>query len=83
MSVDPIAARRARVVRAVKAGQRIGYSALLVAMVAFFVGAATNFPRASVVVVMASLALSCLVLPAAIVFGYAVRAAEREERTGQ
>jgi len=51
-----------------------------VAMVAFFVGAATGFPRAAVGAVITALVVSCVTLPAAIVFGYAVRAAEREER---
>jgi len=80
VTVDPVIARRQRVTRAVHAGKRIGYGALLAAIVAFFVGAATNFPRASVGVVIAGLVLSCVTLPLAIVFGYAVRAAEREER---
>jgi hypothetical protein len=77
---DPVLARRAQVTRLVRAGQRIGYGALLVAMVAFFVGAATGFPRAAVGAVITALVVSCVTLPAAIVFGYAVRAAEREER---
>jgi hypothetical protein len=77
---DPVLVRRQRVERAVSAGKRIGYGALLMAMVAFFVGAATNFPRALVGLVVVGLALSCVTLPFAIVFGYAVRAAEREER---
>jgi len=80
VSIDPVLVRRGRVTRAVNAGKRVGYTALLVAIVAFFVGAATNFPRASVGVVIAGLTLSCVTLPLAIVFGYAVRAAEREER---
>ena len=80
MKADPVTARRARIVLAVTAGKRVGYGALLVAIVAFFTGAATNFPRALVGVVIAGLVLSCVTLPLAIVFGYAVRAAEREER---
>ena len=80
MTTDPVAVRRARVASLVRLGQRVGYGALLVAVVAFFAGAAAGFPAAAVAIVIAGLVLSCLTLPAAIVFGYAVRAAEREER---
>jgi len=79
---DPVLARRKRIARAVRAGQRVGYLALLVAIVAFFAGAATNFPAALVTVTIVALVVSCVTLPAAIVFGYAVRAAEREDRPG-
>jgi hypothetical protein len=53
---------------------------LLVAIVAFFVGVATEFPSWSVTVSIAGLAIACLVLPLPIVLGYGVRAADREDR---
>ncbi|MBM3693243.1 MAG: hypothetical protein FJW77_08140 [Actinobacteria bacterium] len=66
-----------------KLGKRVGYSALLIAIVVFFVGLATNFPAWTVDVVVAGLVVAIVVLPAPIVFGYGVRAAEREERGGR
>ena len=79
-NIDPIWARRVRVTRAVQLGKRIGYLALLVAVVAFFAGAATSFPAPLVTTTIVGLVVSCVALPPAIVFGYGVRAAQREER---
>jgi hypothetical protein len=80
MVEDPVLARRARLARLAAAGQRVGYALLLVALVAFFAGAVTSFPAASVIVVVAALAVASIVLLPAIILGYAVRAAEKEDR---
>jgi len=77
---DPVLARRERIARYVALGKRVGYTALLVAIVAFFVGVATEFPPWTVATSIAGLAVSCVVLPLPIVFGYGVRAAAREDR---
>jgi hypothetical protein len=79
---DPVMVRRRRIAALVKLGKRIGYTALLVAIVVFFVGLATNFPTWTVDVIIISLIVSIVVLPAPIVFGYGIKAAEREERGG-
>lgn len=79
-SDDPVVAHRARLAVAVRVGKRVGYGALLVAIVAFAVGIATGFPRALVAVCIAGLVLSCIVLPVPIVMGYGIKAAERQER---
>jgi hypothetical protein len=83
VSDDPIRARRARIARFASIGKRVGYAALLVAIVAFFVGLALGFPGWSVVLIVAGLALACVVLPIPIVLDYGVRAAEREDRRGR
>jgi len=80
VSDDPIIARRERIARFGAIGKRIGYLALLVAIVAFFIGVATSFPSWTVTVSIAGLAIACLVLPLQIVLGYGVRAADREDR---
>ena len=77
---DPVIARRARIARFVKIAQRIGYSALLLAIVAFAVGIASDFPGWSVALTVATLTAAIIILPIPIVLGYGVRAAEREER---
>lgn len=77
---DPVLVRRARIAKLVDLGRRLGYSLLLVAVVAFFVGAFRGFTRFITVVVTAALLLMSLFLAPAIVFGYAVKAAEREDR---
>jgi hypothetical protein len=80
VSDDPVIARRQRIARFVTIGKRIGYLALLVAIVAFFVGVVTSFPTWTVTVSIAGLAVACVVLPLPIVLGYGVRAADREDR---
>jgi hypothetical protein len=77
---DPVRARRARIARAVRYGQRTGYAALAVSMVSFVVAAATDFPALGVDLSIAALVAACVILPLPIVLGYGVRAAEREER---
>ena len=78
--LDPVVARRARIARFAALGKRVGYLALVVAIVAFFIGVATSFPKWAVAVSIAGLAVSCIVLPIPIVLGYGVRAAAREDR---
>lgn len=80
---DPVAARRARIARLVKVGKRLGYACLLVAIVAFFVAVATDFPTWLVAVAVAGLVGACIILPVPIILGYGVHAAEREERGGR
>ena len=79
-AADPVDERRESIRRFVGYGKRLGYGALLIAIVAFIVGAVTDFPTWTVTVVTVGLVVSCIALPGAIVFGYGIRAAEREER---
>ena len=77
---DPVRARRARIARVVRYGQRVGYAALAVAVLSFVVAAATDFPALAVDLSVAALVVGIVVLPVPIVLGYGIRAAEREER---
>lgn len=77
---DPVLVRRARIANAVRVSKRVGYSSLLVAIVAFAIGSVTDFPGWLVVTSIAGLVAATVILPIPIVFGYGVRAAEREER---
>jgi hypothetical protein len=77
---DPVLARRERIARIAAVGKRIGYLALGVAIVAFFVGVATGFAAWTVAVSVTGLVVACVVLPIPIVLGYGVRAADREDR---
>ncbi|HEV3351312.1 MAG TPA: hypothetical protein VG076_00230 [Acidimicrobiales bacterium] len=80
MSEDPVRARRARYDRASRLGQRAGYVCYLVAVVAFFVGFATSYSTALVAVIVGGLAVGSILLLPSIIVGYAVKAAEREDR---
>jgi hypothetical protein len=77
---DPILVKRAQYARLAILGQRVGYVLLLVAIVAFVAGFVAGFPQVAVTVSIAGLVGACVVLPPAIVAGYAVKAAEREDR---
>ena len=77
---DPVLRRRARIARLCELGQRVGYGLFALATVVFVVGFLVGYSDFLVVVVVGSLGIGSLVLAPAIVFGYAVKAAEREDR---
>lgn len=79
VSDDPVLERRRRIARLVELGQRVGYGAFGAAIVAFVVGLVSDFGAVSGPIV-ALIVFGSLVLAPAIVFGYAVKAAEREDR---
>ena len=74
--------RRAVIRRWVMLGKRVGYGALGVAMIAFIAGAISGFAAWTVTIATIGLVVACIALPGAIVFGYGILAAEREERGG-
>ncbi len=76
---DPLLERRARLARLAAAGQRTGYIALGVAIVAFAWALIAHFPTAATTIVAVSMAGCTATLAPAIVLGYAVRAAQRED----
>lgn len=79
MSVDPVLERRRRIARLVSTGQRVGYALFGLAVVLFMAGLAAGFETLATPIVAAIVAGSIVLAPA-IVFGYAVKAAERDDR---
>ena len=79
-SVDPVLERRAHIARLVSLGKRVGYGLYGVAIVGFFLGLAIGFGGAVGTTVITCLVVGSIVLAPAIVFGYGVKAAEREDR---
>jgi len=79
-SSDPVRRRRERIGRWTVAAKRVGYLAFIVAMAAFFVALAAGFSSTLSAVVVTGLVVGCVVLAPAIVLGYAVKAAERDDR---
>ena len=77
---DPVRARRARVARASLLANRIGYLFFAVAVAVFIIGFAVGFTGAIVVIVVTALVVGSLLLAPAIVLGYAIKAAERDDR---
>jgi len=79
-SVDRVLVLRERLRRGAAMGSRVGYGALAVAIVAFVIGMLNDLPAWSVLVVVVTLALATGCLVPAIILGYAVKAAAREDR---
>lgn len=77
---DPVLRRRAQVVRLTELGQRFGYLCFGLSLVLFFVGFALQFPGWVVTTIVVLLVAGSAVLLPAIIFGYAAKAAEKEER---
>jgi hypothetical protein len=79
-SDDPVLARRATIARLVSVGQRLGYALFGLSMVLFFYGLVVDYTEGLTTAIVACLLGGSVVLAPAIVFGYAVKAAERDEQ---
>jgi hypothetical protein len=79
-SVDPVLARRAWIAKLTDLGQKIGYALFGIAIVVFIIGFVIGYSGTLVTIIVTSLLVGSLVLAPSIVFSYAVRAAEREDR---
>jgi hypothetical protein len=75
-----VRARRARIARWTQLANRIGYLLLAVAVVLFLVAVAVGFSATFATLVIAAMVLSFVLLVPTIILGYAVKAAEREDR---
>lgn len=78
--VDPIRRRRAQVARWTLLANRIGYILLAVAVALFFLALMLGFSSTMAALVVATLVAACVLLAPSIVLGYAVKAAERDDR---
>jgi hypothetical protein len=77
---DPVRARRAQITKLVNLGRRLGYSLFLISMIVFAIAFAIGFDSPTVPIMVFCLIAGSVVLAPAIVFGYGVKAAEREDR---
>ena len=77
---DPIRARRQQVARWSLLANRVGYLFLAVAIAVFIIGFALGFTPPVVSLVVATLVIGSVLLLPSIILGYAVKAAEREDR---
>ena len=80
MSVDPVRQRREQVARLAGVARKAGWALFGLAVVAFVGGLVIGLTALVVVVVVASLALGSALLLPAIIVGFGVTAAEREDR---
>jgi len=79
-AVDPVRVRRAQWARAASLGQKVGYLLFLLAVVAFFAGLVVGWSDGFSTAIVGCLVGGSILLAPAIVLGYAVKAAEREDR---
>jgi len=77
---DPIRARRQKIARWSLLANRVGYLFLAVAIAVFIIGFVLGFTPPVVAVVVATLLIGSALLLPSIILGYAVKAAEREDR---
>ena len=78
--VDPVRARRQQVAKWTLLANRIGYLFFALAIATFIIGFAVSFNTAVSAIVIGSIIIGSVLLAPAIVLGYAVKAAEREDR---
>ncbi|MCU0271400.1 MAG: hypothetical protein MUF83_22540 [Acidimicrobiales bacterium] len=77
---DPVLARRARIARLCELGQRVGYVLFGLFMALIVLGGIIGFSDLVATAATVALVVGSLVLAPAIVFSYAVKAADREDR---
>ena len=79
-TADPVLVRRRRLAHAADLAQRGGYALFGVAIVLFLVGFAVGLTGALVAAILVAMGIGSLLLAPAIVLGYAVKAADRDDR---
>jgi hypothetical protein len=78
--LDPVRIRRAQIAKYTLLANRVGYLFYALAIATFIFGFAIDFNGAVSAVVIGSLVIGSVLLAPAIVLGYAVKAAERDDR---
>ena len=75
-----VRARRHKIAKYTLLANRVGYLFYAVAIATFIIGFAISFNATVSAVVIGSLVIGSILLAPAIVLGYAVKAAERDDR---
>ena len=76
---DPVLEQRAKVARLVAVAKRVGYLLFAAAIAFFMAGLFTDFPTWAANGATITLLGGCVVLGPAILLGYAVKGAERDD----
>jgi len=77
---DPVRARRAQVARWTLLANRIGYLLLAAAVALFLAAVIVGFNSAMAALVVTTMVAAFVLLAPSIVLGYAVKAADRDDR---
>lgn len=79
-AVDPVRVKRAKIARWTQLANRVGYLFVLIAMVLFVLAFIFDFNSTMATLVIIALIIGCVLLAPSIILGYAVKAAERDDR---
>ena len=79
-AIDPVRVKRAKVARWTLLANRVGYLFVALAMALFFMAFAFGFNSTMATLVIVSFLIGCALLTPSIILGYAVKAAERDDR---
>ena len=77
---DPVRARRRQIAKYTLLANRVGYLFYALAIATFVIGFAVSFNGAVSAIVIGSLVVGSILLAPAIVLGYGLKAAERDDR---
>jgi membrane-bound ClpP family serine protease len=78
--IDPVRVKRAQVAKWTQLANRAGYLFVALAMVIFVVAFASGFSAVLANLVIITFVIGCVLLAPSIIVGYAVKAAERDDR---
>ena len=79
-TADPVRARRAKIAHWTLLANRVGYLFFVAAIVSFVLAFAFGFTATMSTIIITSLVIGSILLAPAIVLGYAVKAADRDDR---
>lgn len=79
-AVDPVRARRAQVAKWTLLANRVGYLFVALSIALFVIAFAVGFSSTLATLVIISFVVGCVLLAPSIILGYAVKAAERDDR---
>lgn len=79
-SPDPVRARRRQIAKWTLIANRVGYLLFAFAIAVFVIAFAVGFSSAMSTIIIVSMVIGSILLAPAIVLGYGVKAAEREDR---
>ncbi|HYN34503.1 MAG TPA: hypothetical protein VES40_17900 [Ilumatobacteraceae bacterium] len=79
-AVDPVRIRRAQVAKWTQLANRVGYLFVALSIALFVIAFAVGFSSTMATLVIISFVIGCVLLAPSIILGYAVKAAEREDR---
>ena len=80
IAADPVRVKRAMIAKWTLLANRVGYLFVALALALFVVAFALGFNSAMATLVIIAFIIGCVLLAPSIVLGYAVKAAEREDR---